>query len=815
MEQPSRDTSSRRSSPPPARLGIPPTTYDTSPSGGGPSAPHSLPAMHAARPSAPPSGQMSPTAGRRGIGGDGREARLAQRVFLEGAAAVKRNPFLLADAGRRRGGRKPSPRPPSPASSEGPPPAIERRRGRTLRRPSPRPAETEASMEMPTAVAGGGAKEEQRRKAEALIEEERRAAQAEAERQEAKVRIAEAEADAQRNADAQQWAEAEAARLQEQEEAAEHARRDLELERRQVDMEEARIKKWAKLEEEKRRKTREAAAAARHLREEEMERRRRWEEEERLSKLEALRNLEQAAALEKERKAEREHARREERERQADLREVEEKIAQLKAEKEQADELFGQMSLQAEIMDQEDPTLQGRAPPPLPKTVGSKQEKHDKRDRAEGLRLHREGNAHMSKKEFQEAIDKYSGALWICPNEADVSCQFYLSRASAFLALSEHREAAKDGERAVKLNRANPACHTSLGRALYHLGDYEGTVAAFEEAKRLNGWQVPLNQFDVAYLAKATAALTMEVSSSMERSADLQDFANEAIEIYADGRIVHRSPSPPPLGIRGAVCGAVSNATTNLADLMSPVLHRTVASVAPPVPALTQSPPGVTANASVASVERSTGTIPKLRPPRFVPRNESKSSIPLGTTPRNWPSQSKRLAPLRIGPEHAVKFGAGPLGIKLNRGGDGYIRVLSHKKNDYGPGDRPVAVGDLVREAAGVDLSRPITNKMWGETVEIIKRSRRPMFFVVAEELSPRPPGVLTTFQQEGAVFPGAAGEAAAATGGPAATGGGDSGDESSVDTTVREAIQMLNSRSGAQTVYPARWGAGPEALGT
>ena len=118
----------------------------------------------------------------------------------------------------------------------------------------------------------------------------------------------------------------------------------------------------------------------------------------------------------------------------------------------------------------------------------------------------------------------------------------------------------------------------------------------------------------------------------------------------------------------------------------------------------------------------------------------------------------------------------GPLGIKLNRGRDGYIRVLSHKKKDYVLGDRPVAVGDLVQEAAGVDLSQPITNKMWGNTMEIIKRSRRPMFFVVGEELLAWPPGVLTTFQQKGAVFPEAGGEAVA-VGGPVATGG-NSGDE-------------------------------------
>ena len=67
--------------------------------------------------------------------------------------------------------------------------------------------------------------------------------------------------------------------MQEQEEAAKHARRDLELEQRKADTEEVRIKKWVKLEEEKRRKTWEAAVTTRHLREEEVERHRRWEEE--------------------------------------------------------------------------------------------------------------------------------------------------------------------------------------------------------------------------------------------------------------------------------------------------------------------------------------------------------------------------------------------------------------------------------------------------------------------------------------------------------------------------------------------------------
>mmetsp|Transcript_29986 Transcript_29986/g.59323 ORF Transcript_29986/g.59323 Transcript_29986/m.59323 type:complete len:92 (-) Transcript_29986:202-477(-) len=84
----------------------------------------------------------------------------------------------------------------------------------------------------------------------------------------------------------------------------------------------------------------------------------------------------------------------------------------------------------------------------------------------------------------------------------------------------------------------------------------------------------------------------------------LQDFANKVIEIYADKRIVQRSPSPLPLSIRGTVFGAVSNATTNLANLMSPVLHQAVVSVVLLASALMQSPTSITVHASVASEER-------------------------------------------------------------------------------------------------------------------------------------------------------------------------------------------------------------------
>jgi hypothetical protein len=89
------------------------------------------------------------------------------------------------------------------------------------------------------------------------------------------------------------------------------------------------------------------------------------------------------------------------------------------------------------------------------------------------------------------------------------------------------------------------------------------------------------------------------------------------------------------------------------------------------------------------------------------------------------------------------------MGIKLNRGTDGFVRVIS--VSEIPPGSSilrkgKVEAGDLVREVCGVDLRRPITATMWGDTVALIKMTPRPVSFIVAKELtttllaSPRTP---------------------------------------------------------------------------
>lgn len=116
--------------------------------------------------------------------------------------------------------------------------------------------------------------------------------------------------------------------------------------------------------------------------------------------------------------------------------------------------------------------------------------------------------------------------------------------------------------------------------------------------------------------------------------------------------------------------------------------------------------------------------------------------------PKQWPQQSPQSPTTFLcGPERVVYFLSEALGIKLNRGADGIVRVLSVAPDTPGSPilrkGSPIQEGDVVREAAGVDLRRPITNVMWGDTVALIKIAPRPIAIAVAQELSPIPPSVL------------------------------------------------------------------------
>ena len=151
----------------------------------------------------------------------------------------------------------------------------------------------------------------------------------------------------------------------------------------------------------------------------------------------------------------------------------------------------------------------------------------------------------------------------------------------------------------------------------------------------------------------------------------------------------------------------------------------------------------VPSNTNPQSGKQARRAIPKLPPPRFVSREEAiQTTGRVPALPSNWPVQALGETTLKLGPERVVIFGDGPMGVKLNRGPDGVVRVLSTSQSyERHILEGEISVGDVVREMANVDLRRPLTNIMWGDTVALIRMSPRPITLVVAKELSEPPKG--------------------------------------------------------------------------
>ena len=309
-------------------------------------------------------------------------------------------------------------------------------------------------------------------------------------------------------------------------------------------------------------------------------------------------------------------------------------------------------------------------------------------DVLEARQLYDKGNQLLQMKEFRYAIDEFSAGLFLCPDHPHLSFQLCVGRANAHNHSRRHEAAANDARMAIGIRPDLPHGYSLLGRSLFYLKDYAGTVIALEESIRLMQPQEEPNVFDKAYLTKAQDALAAS---------------------HSDDQTAHTA----------------GTAYTSM------TLRSTY----------------------TASTSKSSKHVPKLKPPRFVPREDivpnTKTSNHLPPMPSQWPAQSKaQQLPFRIGNERHILFGEGPLGIKLNRGCDGFIRVLSTytPKSSQSPNAKrsgQVLPGDIVREAAGVDLRRPLTNVMWGDTVALVRMAPRPLTLILAKELSTPPPPVL------------------------------------------------------------------------
>lgn len=312
------------------------------------------------------------------------------------------------------------------------------------------------------------------------------------------------------------------------------------------------------------------------------------------------------------------------------------------------------------------PSLDGPPPPPPPPPPSSAAQQEEDPDFEEALKIQQRANKFLAAKHYRAAVEEYTAALFLVPDDEFLSSDLHLGRAHALNGSRRHESAKNDAILAIRLH-PTPQAYSTLAKSLFYLKDFRGSVEAFQKCTNMLPPGEELGMFDKAYLQKAEAALEEEEASLRK--------------------------------------------------------------------------------AGMRSTTNNKSSVPKLPPPRFVSREEAIQKTPnIPKMPQKWPHQMARETSLKLGPERRVVFLSEGLGIKLNRGPDGVVRVLSVAEDSP---SSPVArngdirVGDVVREAGGVDIRRPITNIMWGDTVALIKMAPRPIALIVASEESVVPPAVV------------------------------------------------------------------------
>jgi len=132
------------------------------------------------------------------------------------------------------------------------------------------------------------------------------------------------------------------------------------------------------------------------------------------------------------------------------------------------------------------------------------------------------GNAHMSKKEYEKALQHYDLAIASSPSGPN-SHVYYSNRAAAYCYLTRYDAASADCRRSVELNPKYEKAHARLGLSLFLRGDYRDAILAYERSLELD----PKNKASVSYLRKAKAKLA-EDRLEQEKKREEQKKANVA-----------------------------------------------------------------------------------------------------------------------------------------------------------------------------------------------------------------------------------------------------------------------------------------------
>ncbi len=149
------------------------------------------------------------------------------------------------------------------------------------------------------------------------------------------------------------------------------------------------------------------------------------------------------------------------------------------------------------------------------------EEGFDDPDFDEALRLQEVATIKLVNKEYRGAVEEFSAALFLVPDDTNLTPQLYIGRAYALNGLQRHEGALNDSMMALGRNPDLPEAHIVLARTYFYVKNYGGAVIAFETAKSLlmeRGLGDEMSPLDELYYEKA-----VENKSSQEAELDLNN----------------------------------------------------------------------------------------------------------------------------------------------------------------------------------------------------------------------------------------------------------------------------------------------------
>jgi tetratricopeptide (TPR) repeat protein len=134
----------------------------------------------------------------------------------------------------------------------------------------------------------------------------------------------------------------------------------------------------------------------------------------------------------------------------------------------------------------------------------------DDPDFEEALRIQERANQYLANKNYKYAIEEYTAALFLVPDDENLSPELHLGRAHALNGSRRHESAKIDSQLAIKI-KPTPEAYSTLAKSLFYMRDYPGAIEAFKQCKESLPDGEELSMFDRAYLQKAEAALQDEL----------------------------------------------------------------------------------------------------------------------------------------------------------------------------------------------------------------------------------------------------------------------------------------------------------------